>query len=77
MDSQSSKAEDIYSILAEIVKKSGEVITEYGGYKILVLDPYTFRWSDVIGFLLGKSFDIRIYREDKDKIVILCTQPHE
>jgi hypothetical protein len=75
-DPDSEAKEDVYSTLVKIVKNAGKVTHEYGGYRILVLNPYTFDWSDVIGFLLGKSFEIRIYRENKDQIVILCMQPY-
>lgn len=73
---ESEIEEDVYSKLIKIVGDAGKVTPEYGGYRILVLNPYKFNWSNVIGFLLGKSLEIRICRRDNDQIVILCKQPH-
>lgn len=65
---------DHESRLKEIVSKSGTVTSVYGGFEILVLNPSTFRWHDVLILLTDLLDDVWVTKKDRH-LVILSKPP--
>ncbi|MEM4416692.1 MAG: hypothetical protein QXD32_01385 [Nitrososphaerota archaeon] len=62
---------DLRRCLELQVGKHGEVITEYGGFEIVVEDPAYFPWYDVIATLLKYDYSVWMTLK-KNKLVIVA-----
>jgi hypothetical protein len=62
---------DVRRCLELQVGKHGEVITEYGGFEIVVEDPAFFPWYDVIATLLKYDYSVWVTLK-KNKLVIVA-----
>ncbi|GBC69415.1 hypothetical protein HRbin01_01113 [archaeon HR01] len=62
---------DLRRCLELQVGKHGEVITEYGGFEIVVNDPAFFPWYDVIATLLKYDYSVWVTLK-KNKLVIVA-----
>lgn len=65
---------DLHTRLKELIDAKGQLSDVFGGYKILVSEPVTFPWCEVLITLVGKGYDVWLSRED-EKFFIKSKEP--
>ena len=68
----STTVQDPMIIVKDIVKASGEVSEELGGFLIEVKDPNNFPWSDLFRYLLSLNHAVWIELRDDNLFIITC-----
>lgn len=54
----------IFLKLHEVIKETGKIDEQYGGFDILVLDNDQFPWTAVFEMLIDSGFQIWINKKD-------------
>lgn len=66
-----SKAKvSVSEILQSIVGDAGDVVLQYGGFKITVKHHARFPWFDVFSFLVGESFQVWVDRIEGYLVIV-------
>jgi hypothetical protein len=65
---------DLHTRLRELIDAKGQISDVLGGYKILVSEPMTFPWREVLITLMGKGYDVWLSKED-EKFFIKSKEP--
>jgi hypothetical protein len=65
-----SNEKDPYSILEDIIDDNGNVMEEYGGYRIEVLNHMAFPWADVFKLLLRLGHEVWVDIEGEKLIIV-------
>ena len=60
----------VLDALQTIVGDKGEVVLQYGGFRITVRQHARFPWYDLFNFLVGESFQVWIDRIDGSLVIV-------